>query len=398
MNKTVKKLLMLIGAVAVFVVICMLLNLRGVETFEDKYAGHDLTADAEGAVREGTYTRYLNAHADAARPQTEVTLDLFAYTAEGGVEVYNDYEGVEKSLFTDTKSLVTWEVEVPESGFYNVVLDYLAPESRGVAAERAIYINGELPFDDAANMEFTRIWTNGGEVRVDNQGNEIRPTQVEVFTWQRAYCEDSMGYISEPYMFYLEKGTNTVALEAVNEPLVLKNVSILPVTKTDTYAEYRARQTGSAASGSGLSYIQVVQGEDSTVRSESSLYAKYDRSSPSTQPYTVMHTVLNYVGGDAWRNAGQWVQWDIEVPEDGYYNITIKGRQNYSRGSVSSRALYIDGEIPFEEAKSISFDYRNDWECKTLGDQEGNPYEFYLTAGTHTLRLEATLGDRKSVV
>lgn len=392
MNKTVKKLLILIGAVAVFVVFCMLLNLRGVETFEDKYAGRDLTADAEGAVREGTYTRYLNAHADAARPQSQVGLDLFAYTAEGGVEVYSDYEGVEKSLFTDTKSVVTWEVEVPESGFYNVVLDYLVPESRGVAAERAIYINGELPFDDAANMEFTRIWTNGGEVRVDNQGNEIRPTQVEVFEWQRAYCEDSMGYIADPYMFYLEKGVNTVSLQAVNEPMVLKAVSILPVVEMDTYAEYRANQAGSAASGSGLSYIQVVQGEDSTVRSESSLYAKYDRSSPSTQPYTVMRTVLNYVGGDAWRSAGQWVQWDIEVPEDGYYNIMIKGRQNYSRGSVSSRTLYIDGEVPFAEAKSISFDYRNDWECKTLGDKEGNPYEFYLTAGTHTLRLEATLG------
>lgn len=393
MNKTVKKLLILIGVVAVFVVFCMLLNLRGVETFEDKYAGHDLTADAEGAVREGTYTRYLNAHADAQCPQAEVALDLFSYTAEGGVEIYNDYEGVAKSLFTDTKSVVTWEVEVPESGFYNVALDYLVPESRGVAAERALYINGELPFSDAANMEFTRIWTDGSEVRVDNQGNEIRPTQVEVFDWQSAYCEDSMGYISDPYMFYLEKGTNTISLEAVNEPMVLGNVHILPVTDLDTYAEYRDRQTGSAASGLGLSYVQVVQGEDSTVRSESSLYAKYDRSSPSTQPYTVMRTVLNYVGGDAWRSAGQWIQWDIEVPEDGYYNITIKGRQNYSRGSVSSRILYIDGEIPFQEAKNISFDYKNEWECKTLADEEGNPYEFYLTAGTHTLRLEAALGD-----
>ena len=253
MNKTVKKLLILIGVIAAFAVFCILLSLRGVETFEDKYAGHDLTADAEGAVREGTYTRYLNAHADAPRPQTEVTLDLFSYTAEGGVEVYNDYEGVAKSLFTDTKSMVTWEVEVPEAGFYNVVLDYLVPESRGVAAERAIYINGELPFDDAANMEFTRIWTDGGEVRVDNQGNEIRPTQVEKFEWQSAYCEDSMGYISEPYMFYLEKGANTVSLEAVNEPLVIKNMSILPVVEMDTYAEYRAKQTGSAASGLGLS-------------------------------------------------------------------------------------------------------------------------------------------------
>ncbi len=393
MNKTVKKLLILIGVVAVFVVFCVLLSLREVETFEDKYAGKDLTVDAEGAVREGTYTRYLSAHADAICPQTEVALDLFAYTAEGSVEVYQDYEGADESLFTDTKSMVTWEIEVQEAGFYNIVLDYLIPESRGVAAERALYINGELPFDDAGNMAFTRIWTDGGEVRVDNQGNEIRPTQVEVFEWQSAYCEDSMGYISEPYMFYLEKGANTISLEAVNEPMVLKDVSIRPVTETDTYAEYRAKQTGSPASETGLSYIQVVQGEDSTVRSESSLYAKYDRSSPTTQPYTVMRTVLNYVGGDAWRSAGQWIQWDIEVPEDGYYNITIKGRQNYSRGSVSSRILYIDGEIPFEEAKSISFDYSNDWECKTLSDEEGNPYEFWLTAGTHTLRLEATLGE-----
>lgn len=393
MNKTVKKLLILIGVIAVFVVFCVLLSLRGVETFEDKYAGKDLTVDAEGAVREGTYTRYLSAHADAVCPQTEVALDLFAYTAEGNVEVYQDYEGVAKSLFTDTKSMVTWEVEVPETGFYNVVLDYLVPESRGVAAERAIYINGELPFDDAGNMAFTRIWTDGGDVKVDNQGNEIRPTQVEVFEWQSAYCEDSMGYIADPYMFYLEKGTNTISLEAVNEPMVLKGVNILPVTEMDTYTEYRAKQTGSPASAMGLSYIQVVQGEDSTVRSESSLYAKYDRSSPTTQPYTVMRTVLNYVGGDAWRSAGQWIQWDIEVPEDGYYNITIKGRQNYSRGSVSSRILYIDGEIPFEEAKSISFEYSNDWEYKMLGDEEGNPYEFWLTAGTHTLRLEATLGE-----
>lgn len=54
MNKTVKKLLILIGVIAAFAVFCILLSLRGVETFEDKYAGHDLTADAEGAVREGT--------------------------------------------------------------------------------------------------------------------------------------------------------------------------------------------------------------------------------------------------------------------------------------------------------------------------------------------------------
>lgn len=35
-------------------------------------------------------------------------------------------------------------------------------------------------------------------------------------------------------------------------------------------------------------------------------------------------TVLNYTGGEAWNSAGQWIEWEVEVPEDGYYNLTIK--------------------------------------------------------------------------
>ena len=87
----------------------------------------------------------------------------------------------------------------------------------------------------------------------------------------------------------------------------------------------------------------------------------------------------------------------FEVPEDGFYNVMIKGRQNYARGNMASRKLYIDGEVPFAEVKEISFNYKNDWECKTLGD-ENETYKFYLTGGTHTLRLEATLGEIGNVL
>ena len=70
----------------------------------------------------------------------------------------------------------------------------------------------------------------------------------------------------------------------------------------------------------------------------------------------------------------------------------VKGRQNYARGNVSCRSVYIDGEIPFEEMKEVSFSFGNDWNSLTLADENNVPYEFYLTAGTHTVRLEATLG------
>lgn len=392
MRENMKKLWIGIGVVAVIVVIAVLWSMRGVEDFHEKYAGEDLTRDVEGMERAGTYTGYLNDHADAADMEQEAEIDLFSYTSEGDVEVYENYEGAAKALYTGTNSEVTFEVEIPRTGYYNLYMEYLIPESRGVAAERGVMINGEVPFEDARNIAFTRIWTDGGAVKVDNQGNEIRPVQVEVYDWQSSYFRDDMGYITEPYRFYMEKGTNTITLHAENEPMVLKEFRVCAVQQIQTYEEYTAAHEGNATSDTAAQYIQTIQGEASTLRSESSLYAKYDRSSPTTYPNSVTNTVLNYVGGDTWRSSGQWIEWEFEVPEDGYYNIMIKGRQNYSRGSVSSRTIYIDGEIPFSEMKEISYGYSNDWECKDLADEEGTPYNFYLTKGTHTIRLEATLG------
>lgn len=400
MRNSAKKIVA--GAVIVIVtliaVIVYIASHRGVDNFSDRYMGYDLSTDVEGMEREGTYTKYLAEHKDAICPAHNVDVDLFSYISAEDVEEYKDYHDESRALFTGTESTVTWNVNVPESGFYNVYMEYLAPESRGVAAERAIYINGELPFENAINITFSRIWTDAGPVKVDNQGNEIRPTQKEYFGWQSAYFRDDMGYITEPYRFYFEKGENQLTLVAENEPMVLRKLSVLQVQNIPEYQDYLAVQPAVNATDAGLNYLQVIQGEHSTYRSESSLYAKYDRSSPSTQPNSVTTTVLNYVGGEAWRDPGQWIEWDFEVPEDGYYNIMVKGRQNYSRGSVSSRSVYIDGKIPFQEVKAISFDYTNGWNCMQLTDGNGEPYKFYLNKGTHTIRLEATLGDMGTIL
>lgn len=392
MRKNIKKILIIVAVIVIVAIIAFILSLQGVEDFHEKYAGTDLTRDVEGMERAGTYTGYLNEHADARDITCEAEIDVFDYTSTGTVEVYTNYEGTDKALFTDTDSSVSFHVQVPQTGYYNLYMEYLIPESRGVAAERGVRINGEFPFEDAQNITFTRIWTDGGEVKTDNQGNQIRPTQIEVYDWQSSFFEDDMGYITEPYRFYLEKGDNEITLEAENEPMIIRKFMVAPVSVIQSYEEYAAKYPDISDQAAAAGYIQTIQGEDSTLRSESSLYAKYDRSSPTTYPNSVTNTVLNYVGGDTWRSSGQWIEWEFEVPEDGYYNIMIKGRQNYSRGSVSSRTVYIDGEIPFSEMKEISYAYSNDWECKDLADDNGVPYNFYLTKGIHTIRLEATLG------
>ncbi|MCQ2519321.1 MAG: extracellular solute-binding protein [Lachnospiraceae bacterium] len=394
MNENLKKVLIVLGVVGAVVLLCVLLSLRQVDDFHDKYANADLSKDVIGLERTGTYAGYLSDYSDAKEADKDATIDLFKYTSEGEVEVVSDYkdEGVEKALYTSETSKVTWKVNVPETGFYNVYMEYLIPQSRGVAAERTVYINDELPFDGAKSCVFTRMYKDGGPKRVDNQGNEIRPTQVEEFGWQASYFKDEMGYYTEPYKFYFEKGENTFGLEGVDEPIVIKNLEVKAVKQSVDYAQYSANRPAVSATEAGLNYVQIVQGEESTVRSESSLYAKYDRSSPTTSPGSVTHTVLNYCGGDTWKQAGQWIEWEFEVPEDGYYNVTVKGRQNYQRGSVSSRIVSIDGEVPFPEMEEISFAYNTDWETKTLSDDNGTPYDIYLEKGKHTIRLEATLG------
>lgn len=393
MKDSTKKLLVWVGLILGIVVICLVLNLTKTSNFHDKYDGYDLSVDTAGAKREGTYTLYLNAHSGAARPKQNIEVDVTSYIDAEDAKVTDEYEGAGKALYTGNASKVTWEVDVPEAGFYNVYLEYMTVKSRGVAIERAFYVNGELPFQDASDMTFLRMWADASEPRVDNRGNEIRPTQTEVYGWQSSYLKDKMGYVTEPYQFYFEKGKNTITLEAVNEPMVLRKLDIVAVEDEFTYADYTASQTGTKAAGSGLDYVQLVQGEDSTVRSESSLYAKYDRASAITKPYSITKTILNYIGGEAWRNPGQWIEWNVEVPEDGYYHLCIKGRQNYDRGNISYRSLSIDGEVPFDEMKQVAFRFGNDWESLVLSDENDKPYSFYLTKGTHTVRLEATLGN-----
>ena len=180
--------------------------------------------------------------------------------------------------------------------------------------------------------------------------------------------------------------------------MILCGMTLTPIVKYPTYTEYAAGQPETAMTEAGKNYSQTIQGESAALRSAPSLYARYDRSSSQTEPYSVTNTVLNYIGGDPWTHPGEWIQWDFEVPEDGYYNISVKARQMYQRGALSGRTVYIDGEVPFKDLETVTFFYNTGWEMKTLSDAEGKPLRFYLKAGSHTLRMEVTLGEMGSVL
>ncbi len=366
----------------------------GAVDFRDKYAGEDLKQSIFGIGRKDTYALYQARHADKPMGTREVEIPLSDFAAESGAAFQDGLQ----ALLTEEGSIVSWTFSLAQGGMYRLKTEYLTTPARGVDIQRALYINGQIPFLGAETLLFPRMWTDTGETRKDNQGNQIRPAQKEVFGWQTAFFRDSLGYESLPYSFYLPSGTNTLTLEAVNEPVLLRSLTLSLIEDAPDYSGYVKSTQSSAQENGAQDVVLIIPGEAASLRSSPSLYARYDRSSPATEPTDLSRVVLNYTGGDAWRTPGQWIQWDVDIPYDGFYHISIKGRQRYQRGYISCRALYIDGELPFAQMNEIPFTYANTWQQKTLGDDSGNDYIFHLSRGRHTLRLEATLGGMGSIL
>ena len=76
--------------------------------------------------------------------------------------------------------------------------------------------------------------------------------------------------------------------------------------------------------------------------------------------------------------------WNVEVPQDGWYQLSFHYSQSYQEGQEVYRTLEIDGQVPADVFREISFAYT------------GTPYAYriadnavWLTKGHHTLALLA---------
>lgn len=348
--------------------------------------------------RDDIYSAYLERHKDAVRPDHKISVDVTNYSSAEKVEKYEEYEGKENVLISDEGGYVEWTVDIPKAGLYNISVDYYPIEAKGIDIERALLINGELPFSGADMLTFSRVWTDAGEIRKDNRGNEIRPTQTETPRWESTYLKDYMGYYVEPYYFHLKEGENQIRLEASSEPFALSNLTIGQKETLKPYEDYITGVDLNQFKNTDPGFSLKKQGEDAEFRSSPTLYAIFDRASSNTEPYSTSKIKLNSIGGDAWRIAGQWIEWDVEVPEDGLYNLSFKAKQNYNRGLVSVRNVMIDGHTPFAEASELEFKYNTGWNLTVLADSEGVPYKLPLAKGSHKIRLEVTLGEMGAIL
>lgn len=308
-------------------------------------------------------------------------------------------------LYAPEQDQVGWSFQVETAGFYQISVRYYPIKGKSSSIERTLLINGETPFE-GASFVFHRVWDNNPDsMRLDESGklvfkqdvngNDIKPNQVEKPTFRTVPLRDDLGYVTENYRFYFSAGVNTIALVAIKECILLDQIYIESVTRTPTYAEYKAKYAN--VSQETPSYSYRVEAENATSKSSPTLYPITDRSSYVTTPYSPKETKLNAIGGDNWKVLGDWISWEIEVPQDGFYNISMRAKQNLVRGLYSNRIVYIDGKIAFDELNYTLFAYSSDWQNVTLGNKD-EAFLFYLTEGKHTITMEVTLGEYSTLI
>ena len=362
------------------------------------------------------YTEYLEAHADAQYPDVTIEVNASDYTVymendvETQPEIYTDYEGAEgDSVLTTEIGYIEFEVEVPETGFYQLEVEYYPVEGKNSEIQRSFFVDGELPYGELSLIEFSRVWSTdvaqesfaGGKPEViwykDSQGNDMKPTSVEIPEWITSELYDNNGYITTPLCVYLEQGSHTISINAQREPMLLHKLILTHPEEVKPYADVKAEWDAQGANKTTGVNIEI-QAEDAVKTSSQMLYPKQDQSSPAVYPASTKALLNNTIGGASWSDAGQWIEWEFEVPEAGYYNISMMDRQSFMRGIYVSRKIYIDGEVPFKELENYGFTYDSQWRCDVLQDDEGNAYQFYLEPGKHTMRMEVVLGDFSSII
>ena len=364
-----------------------------------------------------SYKDYVKQYDTAKYPTAVVEIGAKDYVRyeEGGKaatpEVYKDYEGMAgDSLLTTEDSLIEYDVTIPEEGFYNLTFVYYPVPGKNSDIERSIFIDGNLPFKEFSMTTFSRVWTcevdettadeNGVIVKVwekDNQGNDVKPGMKEIPEWQSRYVYDSDGYITTPLSVYFTKGEHTISVVSIKEPMLINKIVLDHAEETPAYAEVKAAWDAQGAKDSTGKVI-TIEAEYATKTSSQMLYPTQDQASADVVPASAKELLNNTIGGNSWRLVGQWIEWEFEVKEGGYYEIALHDKQNFSRGVAVSRRVTIDGEVPFAELNNYEFNYEQNWRTDVLAGENGEAFKFYLEAGKHTIRMENVLGDFSEIV
>ena len=182
----------------------------------------------------------------------------------------------------------------------------------------------------------------------------------------------------------LEAGRYTLTLTMTAKSIELYGARLVPAVGR-SYAAYTEEQADKPAGETVPIYLEA---ELPSRKSSAGLTATFDNSSPDISPSAADRTLLGLISAGS--REGQWLEWEFEAAQPGFYKLTIGYRQNSMRGLGVRRGVTLDGKPLFDELDELVFPYTESFAALTPGGE--SPYQIYLDKGKHTLRLTATRG------
>lgn len=316
-----------------------------------------------------------------------ISIDVFSYTEDSSNVSLAKYDS-KKAIEISENGKISYLVNVKEDGYYNFELEYYPVECATSSIKTEVLIDDDYPFNGAGSVSFKRIWKENRITEKDAQGNEIRTSATENPKWCIQRLEDESGLTDEPYLFFLSSGEHKITFNVFQNNLVIRTLKLVAPEKIKSYSDLR--KTYDDYDSCNNTENITIEAETAKFKSDRSIVVVSDKS-PSVSPQSSTIIKYNSIGGNSWKTVGEWVEWEFDITKDGLYEIGFHYKQDIKESDVSFRSLYIDGDLPYKEANSISFMYNSSWQKKFLGNEKEN-YKFYFSKGKHTIRLKATLG------
>lgn len=341
-----------------------------------------------------SYAEYIKKYADAEYADAETVIKAEDYSfvsSDSGVRS-EKYKGENALIWESEKGYADYSFTVNKTALYAVRFRYCPIEHKKLDIIMYMQLDGELPFSEAGQLVLRKQYRPTGSITQNADGDDISPEFSEYCVWSESRAVNA-NYDGE-LLFYLESGTHTLRLGITQEYAALSEIVFAAPEYIPSYEEYAASYGDKRPSG----YSQTFEAENIAVQSVALNLLQTDKSSTKTSPFSYNSSRLNIAGGENWKSSGQWVEWNIEVPEEGFYNLDMRYSQSYAPGRPTLRRLYINGETPFSEALCISFDYCSGWGRCLITDKDGNELPIWLKKGKNTLRLEVTEGENADII
>ncbi len=359
------------------------------------YTGDDIPVDPESISGKDTGTEsgefmMLN--------DVDEYKDGFKYTdaADDSEKVITAQESGDAIYVSGTTTELSFDVTMDTAGLYSLYMEYLMLPGRDADMLVNMTVDGKLPFLEASNMSFKRMYSfydYDYETNKDVVGNQIRPKSQEKYGWQSMVMTNPDGLYRNPYRFYLQKGTHHIVLTFTREAGAVRNIRFIAPVVNPSYEEYKSQNgfsEGNVYKGNAIKTELEVPDYTTSINIRMETDNNYYTSSDaSVKPYKA--TLFNIFGGDQWASGGDKVEWSFNVEESGWYELGFRYKSQTTYVS-SFKEVAIDGKVPFAEMEEYCFTYVDGWTAMSLMDENQNPYLFYLESGEHTLSLVNKVG------